>query len=431
MPAPLPVLLVAHQLPPLGGPGVRRPASWVRAWPRHGVVPHVVSAPAEDGARFHGYPILHGSDDGLEGTEVVRVPTPPPSGVAGALVRSLPPRIAWTLCHRRLREPESPWGAAALPVAVDLARRTGARVVVSTSQPYEAHAVGCEVARRLGLPWVADFRDPMTEAEGRWWPSRLHWWAERRQERAWFAAARLVWATAAAAADRWRVRFPWAAGKVRLHRNAVEDPAALAALPAAPPPPPLRIGHVGRFPDHGARSRARRFDFRPGRRAGTGASPAAFFAGAERFLARRPEARGRLVWVTVGDPGEGRRPAGLVDEAHGPRANAEALRIAAGCHALHLPLTVPPPWGSLFVNQKVYEYAALGRPVLVAGTPREATDLLGDLAHVAPSDDPDATAALLEGLWTGTIPTAPSPHEAASQEDVAARCADELRSLVT
>lgn len=65
----------------------------------------LLTAPADDGARFHGCPIVPGSGRrALAGRRVERVATPALGGVAGALARALPRRVAWTLCHRALRE---------------------------------------------------------------------------------------------------------------------------------------------------------------------------------------------------------------------------------------------------------------------------------------------------------------------------------------
>lgn len=433
---PLPVLLVAHQSPPLAGPGVRRVTSFVRAWPDHGLAPLLLTAPAEDGARFHGYPVLPGSEADLGAAPVLRVPTGSPRGLAGWLARTTPPRVAWTLCHRALREPETPWGAAALEAGLPFARAHGARVVVSSSQPYEAHLVGRAIARALGLPWVADFRDPMTEAEGRHWPTHLHRWRERREERRLFHDADLVWATCAAAAGRWRERFPQRAGHIRVRRNGVGTmpPDARDARPA---PPPLRIGHVGRFTDppegRGAGSRLRCLDVSSGRGAGTGSNPTALFAGLARFLAQHPEARGQVVFVTAGPhtPAQLAAPPGVVVEAHGVLANAHALAVASTCQALFLPLTTPPRHGTQFVQQKAYEYGALGRPVLVVGHACETTELLGPLARRVPRGPEVAAgvAAVLVDLWRAG-PLVPSPRPVPTQAGVAARCAKDLRALV-
>jgi hypothetical protein len=427
MASPVRVLVVAHQSPPLGGPGVRRPASWMGEWPRHGVEPALLTAPAEDGARFHGYAVVAGTDDVLAGREVLRVATPEVGGLAGLCRRvGLPPRVAWTLRHRAVREPEVPWGVPAAAAGKDLARRLGVRAVVSTSQPYEAHAVGRAVARTLRVPWVADFRDPMSEAEGRWWPTRLHWAAERREEGRWVREAALVWTTCEAAGARLRERFPECAAKVLVRRNGVAaiDRATLRGPGAVPP---LVLGHLGRFTDRDEGSRLRLLDWRPGKDAGRGSSPAALYEAVARFFAEFPEARGNVRFETVGGEGEGEAPAGLVLCPHGTLRNADALAVASSWHALYLPLTTPPPYGSLIVPQKVYEYMALGRPVLVSGSPREASDLLGPLAL---RGDAAGLAAHLADLWRGRVGLASRPLDAPRQADVAKACAEDVLAVV-
>ncbi len=426
----IPVLLVAHQSPPLGGPGVGRVEGFLRHGPECGIDPVLVTAPPEDGARAHGYPVVPGSDASLAGRTVVRVPTPLPGGPV-RLLRALhaPPRVAWTLFHGRVREPESAWARPAVAAGIDAGRRAGVRAVVSTSQPYVDHRVGLAIARALGVPWVADFRDPMTEAPGRSWPTRLHWWRERREERRIFERADLVWANTEAAAARWRERFPFAAGnaKIRVRRNGVAASDRSAWLPPRPPPP-LRIGHLGRFTEREPSSRLRFLEFRTDPGGPSHGSPEPLFAGLARFLSDVPAARGAIVWVTVGDDGPA-PPPGVAPEPHGVRPTAEALRVMAGCHALFLPLTRHHPVGALFVPQKVYEYAALGRPVLASGTPREATDLLGPLALVSAWDDPAAMARHLCALWEGAAAAPSRPVPAPLRSEVVALCAADLRDL--
>jgi hypothetical protein len=426
--SPVPVLVVAHQSPPLGGPGVRRPASWLREWPRHGVEPALLTAPAADGERMHGYPVVPSSEDALAGREVLRVPTPDARGLP-RLFRTLglPPRVTWTLRHRDAREPEVPWGPPAAAAGRDLGRRLSVRAVVSTSQPYEAHAVGRAVARALRVPWIADFRDPMTEAEGRWWPTRLHWWAERREERRWIRDAALVWTTCEAAGARLRERFPECRGKVVVRRNGV-GPVDRASWNAPGGVPPLVLGHLGRFTDRASSSRMRLLDWRPGKDAGRGSSPRPLFEALSRFLAAVPEARGSVRFETIGNEGDGAPPPGVARVPHGTLPNAEALAVASAWHALYLPLTTPPPCGSLIVPQKTYEYMALGRPVLVSGTRREASDLLGPLALLGP--DPAALAARVEDLWRGRVPLAARPQDAPRQADVAKACAEDVLAVV-
>jgi glycosyltransferase involved in cell wall biosynthesis len=427
MSLPIPVLLVAHQLPPVVGPGSRRPAAWSRTWPRHGVEPVVVSGRPEDVKRLHGYPV--GRDEAPSGA--LLVPTPEPSGLAGLLRRAgVPPRLVWTLGYRRVREPETPWVGPAIEVGLLRASKAGVRAVVSTSQPYAAHTVGRAIARALDVPWIADFRDPMTEAEGRVWPSRLHWWAERREERGLLRDADLVWVTSAALADRWRALHPDVAARLRLRRNGL-GPVDVASLPPPPPLPPLVLGHVGRFTDSPRRSRLDRLSFRPGGPSGDGSSAAPLFAALERLLARRQDLAGRIVWRTVGSDASGPVPDGVVRDAHGPVSPAEAFALAAGCHALYLPLTRPSRFGTQFVQQKVYEYAALRRPVLVTGTRREATELLGDACWLAAPDDPETLSRHIEALAGGGGLDIPIDVPAPPWEDeTAAACAADLLEVI-
>jgi glycosyltransferase involved in cell wall biosynthesis len=55
------------------------------------------------------------------------------------------------------------WRLGALPAARSIIERRGTRLIWSTFPIASAHAIGAAVARRSGLPWIADFRDSMTE----------------------------------------------------------------------------------------------------------------------------------------------------------------------------------------------------------------------------------------------------------------------------
>lgn len=82
-------------------------------------------------------------------------------------------------------DPELAWWLSAAPAGAALARECGAHVILSSAPPFTSHLVAAEVARRTGLPWVADFRDPWSRA-----PWALEWrnagwtgWVHRRLER--------------------------------------------------------------------------------------------------------------------------------------------------------------------------------------------------------------------------------------------------------
>jgi glycosyltransferase involved in cell wall biosynthesis len=55
------------------------------------------------------------------------------------------------------------WKLGALPAAKSIIRQRGTKLIWSTFPIATAHAIGAAVAKRSGLPWIADFRDSMTE----------------------------------------------------------------------------------------------------------------------------------------------------------------------------------------------------------------------------------------------------------------------------
>jgi glycosyltransferase involved in cell wall biosynthesis len=98
------------------------------------------------------------------------------------------------------------WWLGAVPTGLSLIRRLRPRVIWSTFPVATAHLIGLTLHRRTGIPWVADFRDSMTEDS---YPPdplrrRAHKWIERRVVA---NASRLVF-TAPSAIAMYRTRYP-------------------------------------------------------------------------------------------------------------------------------------------------------------------------------------------------------------------------------
>jgi glycosyltransferase involved in cell wall biosynthesis len=170
-------VMVSYYFPPLVGIASERAAAFARHLPDVGWTPIIV-APRK------GY--YHRADEQLTAdTTVVRTRNPELSrllrsgfdaatGAApspdGAVAPTEPSRTTARL-RRFVRDvlyvPDAQMGwipFAAQAVARELSRVPGPSILFSSSVPYSAHFAAMYARRRWRMPWVAEFRDPWSEA---------------------------------------------------------------------------------------------------------------------------------------------------------------------------------------------------------------------------------------------------------------------------
>jgi hypothetical protein len=364
------LLVVTYYFPPSGGAGVQRPLKWVRYLPDAGVEPVVLTV------RAGAYPALDESllADVPPGVRVERTAAPDPFGLYGrATGRSrgdavqartgrvgespaLAERVSrWIRANVFVPDARVGWVPFARRRARALHRAQPFDAVLTTGPPHSAHLVGRALRRRLGLPWVADLRDPWsdihyTEA------LRRHPAAQRLDERLEASVLREADALLTVS-EPLRASLAARAGGTPVHlvRNGF-DPADFAA-----PPPPLRrdvfeIVYTGTLYDvpHG-------------------------LLRALAALRREGEADLHLRLIGSVPPalGAAAHALGLGDRVHVEPAvcHDEAVRQMRG--AALLLLTIEPwSYADAVVPGKTYEYLASGRPVLGLGPPG------GDAARV-------------------------------------------------
>jgi hypothetical protein len=153
----------------MGGAGVHRTLASVQHLPEHGYEPIVLTGPASAGSRNRWEPFDASLAERVPAHVAVRrVATPAPAADRSRLDRALGRRGAlatwWT------RE------SARLGVQVG----QGADVIVASCAPYETAFAAAQIARTLGVPWIADLEDPWALDEMRISPSALHRAADRR-----------------------------------------------------------------------------------------------------------------------------------------------------------------------------------------------------------------------------------------------------------
>lgn len=221
------VLMIAFHFPPLAvSSGIQRTLRFAQYLPAHGWEPLVLTASARAYERV--------SDDLLR-----EVPE-------GLVVRR-----AWCLDASRhlalrrrypavLARPDrwANWALAAIPAGLDLVRRHRPAAIWSTYPIATAHVIGRWLARLSGLPWIADFRDPMVQ-DG-YPPDAATWRAFKRIEERAVAGARASVFTSRSAAATYRRRYPALADRVTVIENGFDEQSFVGLAGDSPPLAPGR-----------------------------------------------------------------------------------------------------------------------------------------------------------------------------------------------
>ncbi len=419
-PAPR-VGMVAYFFPPVGGVAVARTMGSVRYLPDAGWTPVVI---APTGSTYH-LTDAAGLGSLPAGLEVERARTfepghlrrvivalrgrasapstpraavaPPTAAAASPTPAAAPasaPRasagLTWPARIRRtLWFPDDQLGW--IPSAVMAVRRAHARAPLaalhSSSSPVSAHVAAAIASRQLGIPWVADFRDPWVEnpvdpAMGRidaWRRRTLEAWIIRTADRVTFATPSLH--------DAYVRRYPGRAERFSVIENGY-DRAELV-------PPPARSA---------ARDDVRRLVY-----AGSLYRPselATFLDGVAALLDRRPDVAARLRIEFIGSTTDACKAVAAERLVRADLAavvtftpflpRAEALRRLADADAA-LTLLGPGPGMEQFIGAKLYDAIGLDRPVVAMLPPGDAREVLAGLDWGIVCDpEPGSVADALE-----------------------------------
>jgi glycosyltransferase involved in cell wall biosynthesis len=404
------VLFLVHSYPPSTNVAVQRTTRFIRYLPLHGWQADVV-APGEP---------MDGAGDRVPGVgEVVRAPEWLPLKAAVEVRNRL--RRAWpgasggaSAGHAAIaassEEPVSAphgrsllaryvepwlstpdehiaWYRSARRAAAHTARTRGSEVLYTSGPPHSAHLIAMRLRKALGIPWVADFRDPWSR---RPWLSAedrrgLRYATLVRMEARVVATADRIILNTEAMAEEFRQHYPAHASRCLAITNGYDPAMRVEAGTSAPSRAVLTLIHAG--------SLYRRRDPRPLLEAlahlvSTGQVPAGRIA--LRLLGHVDAAFGvpRLVQALGLE--------GIVG-LEGRVSHAETLEALGTSHVLVL----LQPGTHLQVPAKLFEYMQTGRWIL-ALTPEGATaDIVRRyaLGSVVAAEDVPAIAATLAGLW--------------------------------
>jgi glycosyltransferase involved in cell wall biosynthesis len=388
--------------PPMGESGVLRTAKFVKYLPCHGWKAAVLTGdPEHDGLNLLDRSLLA---EVPQETEVLRVPYWNPGrrltgilsrrraggqGAAGALVsptespeagsvgivrRAL--RNVRTWLHAPVGDIYFYWARRARRPALDLARRSGARVIYVSVSPYTSGLLGLWLKRRTGLPLVVDFRDPWTlfapeTAHG------LRFRMNRHYERAVLRGADAVICNHRPMLEDFERIEPRCRGRCEVITNGYDPEDFRDSPPPVSNAEMLHVGYAwGRSPQPVLRALAALRE--------RGAVPPKFRL---RFLGGLPASSLGLVGqlelsdLVVVEP--------RVEHADAVRAMRSAGRL--------LLLLVGGRAGARWYPSKVFEYLAAGRPVICVSPEGIAADLVREsgLGRVLVPQDSEALQAEL------------------------------------
>lgn len=183
------ILFVAHHFPPMGGPGVTRSLNFVKHLRDYGYEPIVITIPRED-IQSSGYPL----DETLlqqvpSGIEIIRIATREPRKFRSALQKLKLFRLAWFFLYPLFWERSARWPSNVVRHVGDLIQQHNIRLVYTSCGPFSSALIGKQLKEKYGLKWVADLRDPFTDAYAWQFPGKLHWYFARRMEKKIFSQA--------------------------------------------------------------------------------------------------------------------------------------------------------------------------------------------------------------------------------------------------
>lgn len=404
------VLMIAFQFPPFAGSSaIQRTLRFVQHLPKHGWEPLVLSA----------WP---GAYESTSGDLLSAVPhdTVVERAVALDAARHLAVGGRYPGFLARPDRWRS-WSIGGSLVGRRMIERHRPDVLWSTYPIATAHVLGARLQRASGLPWVADFRDPMAQ-DG--YPSdRATWRAFDRIERAAVSGARFSVFTTPGAAALYRTRYASLAERMRVIENGYDEETFSAVQVASARVPlaadRLTLLHSGVV--YQAERDPSQLIAALAQLKADGTAAAVPFAlrfrasGEDAFLvdlARRHDVSDLIELM----------PAVPYKQALDEMLRADALLVlqASNCNQQ--------------IPAKVYEYLRAGRPVL------GFTDAAGDTAAtlraagveaIAPLDDAAAIAAQLRvSLRALQRGEAPLPDGAAARRNSRAARAAELAALL-
>ena len=287
-------------------------------------------------------------------------------------------------------DPQIVWARTAYLRSLLIARRERPDVIFSTSPPNSVNVLAAALARKLGVPWIADMRDPWTDGPRRkqWYPGNP---GRKAREEAWekeiFTRASTVVVTTEATRRDFLNKFPWCPPeKVAVITNGFdpEDFAHVTRERKFLEPGLLQFTVTGTVETL--------FDLMP------------FLTALRDLVTARPDARAILRVNFVGakrqplyDEFVPREGIGDVIRFHPFKPHSESVQYVADSNVLMLFQVPREDSGAIKIQGKMCEYLYTRKPILALTIPGETASIL-ERARLGRVVDPRDTAAIRRTL---------------------------------
>jgi hypothetical protein len=204
------VLMVAYHFPPLAGSsGIQRTLRFVQHLPKFGWEPLVLTADPRAYERSSD-DLMREIPAGIVVRRAFAFDTARHLSIAGRYIGAMARPDRWVS-----------WKFAAIREGMWMIREFKPQAIWSTYPIATAHLIGAELQRRSGLPWIADFRDPMAQ-EG--YPSDpLIWQSYKEIEGNALQHARYSTFTTPGAARMYQVRYPNTVNRIEVLENGYDE----------------------------------------------------------------------------------------------------------------------------------------------------------------------------------------------------------------
>lgn len=204
------VLLIAYHFPPLvGSSGIQRTLRFVQHLPKFGWEPIVLTAHPRAYEKV-SHDLLADIPTGTLVHRAFALDTARHLAIAGRYPGILARPDRWKT-----------WKYAGIRDGMKLINKYRPQVIWSTYPIATAHVIAAELHARSGIPWVADFRDPMAQED---YPADpLVWQQFKSIEQQALATASLATFTTPGAVQAYRNKYPDAKARIEILENGYDE----------------------------------------------------------------------------------------------------------------------------------------------------------------------------------------------------------------